>query len=114
MASLCSPNITLALGLAVLLSSALEVCLGDHALDCCLKVSHSPIPRGIISNYHEQVKGEGCSINAIVFLTKKGRNLCAPPEDDWAKELKNFLDARQKKCLKNKGKHCQGKKSKSV
>uniref|UniRef100_A0AAY5ET89 C-C motif chemokine n=1 Tax=Electrophorus electricus TaxID=8005 RepID=A0AAY5ET89_ELEEL len=91
-----------------------SISLGNHALDCCLTVNPKPIPKAIVSSYREQLKDDGCSINAIVFQTKRGIHLCAPPQDDWAKELKVFLDVRSKRCLKNKKKHCQRMKPKSA
>ncbi|MCI4392831.1 hypothetical protein PGIGA_G00150410 [Pangasianodon gigas] len=81
---------------AVIMSITMDVSLGEQALDCCLKVSHHKIPKRIVACYQEQHKGDGCFINAVVFRTRKGRDLCAPPEADWVIDLKNVVDSRNK------------------
>ncbi|KAF4074252.1 hypothetical protein AMELA_G00237480 [Ameiurus melas] len=93
---------------AVIMSISVDVSLGEQALDCCLKVSHHPIPKRIVACYLEQRKGDGCLISAVVFRTRKGRDLCAPPEADWVRELMNKVDARPVK--KNKDDICQAMK----
>ncbi|KAI4882301.1 hypothetical protein NFI96_011114 [Prochilodus magdalenae] len=94
------------------LSSNLTVSLGDQAVDCCLSVSNHPIPKNILTSYREQVKGEGCTIDAVIFNTIKGKKLCAPPDSKWVKHRKNYLDVKQ--CNENKGKNCQAPKAKSA
>ncbi|KAI5088177.1 C-C motif chemokine 19-like precursor [Silurus meridionalis] len=71
-----------------------KVSLGEQAVDCCLKVSHHPIPKRIVACYREQRKGEGCLISAVVFRTRKGRELCAPHDVDWVADVMNAVDAR--------------------
>ncbi|TSV94919.1 SEC14-like protein 2 [Bagarius yarrelli] len=75
-------------------SSKKNVSNGEQALDCCLKVSLHPIPKRIVVCYREQHRGEGCPINAVVFRTRKGRELCASPEEDWVIELMNAVDSK--------------------
>ncbi|XP_053466257.1 C-C motif chemokine 19a.1 [Ictalurus furcatus] len=91
---------------AVIMSISVDVSLGEQALDCCLKVSHHRIPKRIVACYHEQRKGDGCLIDAVVFRTRKGRDLCAPSEADWVRELMKKVDERPVK--KNKDDICQG------
>ncbi|TRY93597.1 hypothetical protein DNTS_005194 [Danionella cerebrum] len=51
----------------------------DRAEDCCLAVSRKPIPKHVILGYRKQVKGEGCSQNAI--HNQEGQeSLCSDPE----------------------------------
>ncbi|XP_062874187.1 C-C motif chemokine 19a.1 [Trichomycterus rosablanca] len=96
--------------IGLILSSNLDVTVGEQALDCCLKVSHHKIPKKIVSCYHEQLRGDGCYIDAVVFRTRKGRDLCAPPNADWVSDLMDAVDARPKK--KSKVKHCEDMKFK--
>ncbi|KAK3514445.1 hypothetical protein QTP70_018257 [Hemibagrus guttatus] len=84
----------------IISSINMDVSLGDQAVDCCLKVSSHPIPKRIVACYREQRKGDGCLISAVVFRTRKGRDLCAPPEADWVQELMNIVDARPVKKFK--------------
>ncbi|KAK2845427.1 hypothetical protein Q7C36_010281 [Tachysurus vachellii] len=91
---------------AIIISINMDVSLGDQALDCCLKVSSHPIPKRIIACYREQRKAEGCLISAVVFRTRKGRDLCAPPDAQWVGELMDTVDARPVK--KYKESLCRG------
>ncbi|KAI1905187.1 hypothetical protein AGOR_G00013550 [Albula goreensis] len=71
---------------------------GELALDCCLKVSHTEIPARIVRGFQRQVRGSGCDISAVVFITKKNLNLCAPPGTPWVENLINNLEKEYKKC----------------
>ncbi|XP_026096446.1 C-C motif chemokine 19-like [Carassius auratus] len=76
----------------------------DAQADCCLSVSHKPIPKRVLLTHRKQFKVDGCSLDAVVFVTRKGLNLCAPPaaEEHWVKEAIKFLDTRLKKCKEEK------------
>ncbi|XP_062398722.1 C-C motif chemokine 19-like [Sardina pilchardus] len=97
----------------VVLSLCYVVRGGDQAVDCCLKVSHNKIPLRILASYWTQKKDQGCNIDAVVFITEKGRHLCAPPDDVWVKRRMAKLDAR--KCQENNfmGDECKGRKKRS-
>ncbi|XP_030625570.1 C-C motif chemokine 19b [Chanos chanos] len=60
-----------------------------EAQDCCLSTSDYEIPRRIVVEYQKQTVESGCKIPATVFVTKKGRRLCAPvPEkSEWVAKL---------------------------
>ncbi|XP_055488059.1 C-C motif chemokine 20-like [Leucoraja erinacea] len=70
---------------------------GRSVNDCCLMTANVPIPIRIVKAYTIQKAGNGCSINAIVFLTKKGKRLCAPPKEKWAIKLMKTLNRKSKK-----------------
>ncbi|KAL7836844.1 hypothetical protein AOLI_G00281280 [Acnodon oligacanthus] len=111
MASVGVSSLCVALWLTgLILSSNLTVSFGDQAVDCCLSISNHPIPKQLLAGYRKQFKGEGCSIDAVLFRTKKNRVLCAPPDSPWVKERKNWLDKLLNHCQENgfKGKQCQG------
>ncbi|XP_034152077.1 C-C motif chemokine 19a.1 isoform X1 [Esox lucius] len=88
---------------------------GQIAMDCCLSVKHNVIPKHIVKSYQSQVRGQGCSIDAEIFITVKERKLCAPPNSPWVTELKDHTDRLIKKCPENnfKGKQCKRFKPKS-
>ncbi|XP_069739709.1 C-C motif chemokine 19-like [Narcine bancroftii] len=65
---------------------------GDSTADCCLSVGHKKIPRYIVVGYKEQNESSGCRIQALVFTTVKGRNLCAPHNARWAIRLMRWCD----------------------
>uniref|UniRef100_W5K112 Chemokine (C-C motif) ligand 19a, tandem duplicate 1 n=1 Tax=Astyanax mexicanus TaxID=7994 RepID=W5K112_ASTMX len=71
------------------------------AMDCCLSVSHQVIPSNIVVRHRDQVKGEGCPISAVIFVTKKGKYLCAPSGEQWVNNLKTEVDRILHKCQKN-------------
>ncbi|NWR75669.1 CCL19 protein, partial [Centropus unirufus] len=66
---------------------------GNNALDCCLRTSEIPIPRWIVQGYRLQLVQDGCDIPATVFITTKGKNLCAPLQAHWVIRLQEKLDA---------------------
>ncbi|XP_036454975.1 uncharacterized protein LOC118827646 [Colossoma macropomum] len=109
-------SLCVALWLTGLLSSNWTVSFGDQAVDCCLSVRDLSIPHQVLVGYHKQLKENGCSIDAILFQTKKNKVLCAPPDAPWVKERMNWLDKELKKCQKNgfKGKRCQAMKPTSA
>ncbi|XP_016409752.1 C-C motif chemokine 3-like 1 [Sinocyclocheilus rhinocerous] len=90
--------------LALILYSSPAEAQADLALDCCLTVSHKVIPKHVLLTYRKQFRVDGCPRDAVVFITRKDLNLCAPPaaEEHWVKETIKFLDTRLKKCKATK------------
>lgn len=80
--------------------SSPTVAQADLALDCCLTVSPRVIPKHVILAYQKQSRGDGCPRDAVIFITRKGLNLCAPPasEESWVRDTMTFLDKRREKC----------------
>ncbi|XP_043933455.1 C-C motif chemokine 19-like [Protopterus annectens] len=76
---------------------------GNIAVDCCLDVSQAKIPVHIIKDFHLQTTDNGCQIPAVVFITKKNRQLCAPDKSSWVLELMRKV---KRNCQKQK-KPCQ-------
>ncbi|XP_051514747.1 C-C motif chemokine 19a.1 [Myxocyprinus asiaticus] len=113
MASAVLPALSVYLcALALILCNSPAEAQPDLALDCCLTVSQQSIPRHILLSYRKQFRGDGCPCDAVVFTTRKGRKLCAPPatKAQWVGELTKFLDTRLRKCKETKfqGKRCEG------
>uniref|UniRef100_A0A452HUP7 C-C motif chemokine n=1 Tax=Gopherus agassizii TaxID=38772 RepID=A0A452HUP7_9SAUR len=67
----------------------------NDALDCCLRTSHVPIPRKIVLDYAVQRIPDGCPIHAVVFITVRGKQLCAPPHAHWVRRLTERLDTQR-------------------
>ncbi|XP_077673113.1 C-C motif chemokine 19-like [Eretmochelys imbricata] len=81
-------------GLMVLsLWTFLPVSGSNNALDCCLRTSQVPIPRKIVLHYEVQRIHDGCPIHAVVFITMRGKQLCAPPHAHWVRRLTERLDS---------------------
>ncbi|XP_067897493.1 C-C motif chemokine 20-like [Heterodontus francisci] len=56
-------------------------------IDCCLSYSKKGLPQKLIAGYVRQFSNELCGINAVIFHTRKGRSICANPEDEWVKRI---------------------------
>ncbi|XP_036384087.1 C-C motif chemokine 19-like [Megalops cyprinoides] len=88
------------------LSSVIQ---GERAMDCCLRVSYEEIPKHIVKRYTHQTRGYGCDISAVIFTTKRNRNLCAPPGVSWVADVISYLDKELKRCKERsfKGQRCK-------
>ncbi|XP_036197843.1 C-C motif chemokine 3-like isoform X1 [Myotis myotis] len=58
-------------------------------ITCCMTYVTRQIPRKSVAAYFE-TSGQ-CPQNAIVFLTKSGRHICANPSDAWVQKYINNL-----------------------
>ncbi|XP_018953023.1 C-C motif chemokine 3-like [Cyprinus carpio] len=69
----------------------------DTAADCCLTTKDTRIPIQIVASYFQQTTESGCPIPATVFITKKDKKLCAPPEkNSWITRIITHLDKKKK------------------
>ncbi|KAF4117698.1 C-C motif chemokine 20a.3 [Onychostoma macrolepis] len=85
----------------VLLVAALGVLHTDaSALSCCRKYTKAQIPMAIIKGYSIQDVTRHCHIDAVIFHTIRGRNICTDPSKDWVME--NVRVLRQKVQVINK------------
>ncbi|NXA42014.1 CCL19 protein, partial [Eudromia elegans] len=69
------------------------VSAGNNVVDCCLRTSETHIPRRIVQDYRLQLVQDGCIIPATVFITTRGKRLCAPLDAPWVTRLREKLDA---------------------
>ncbi|NWH59081.1 CCL19 protein, partial [Geococcyx californianus] len=76
---------------------------GNNALDCCLRTCEIPIPRRIVQDYRLQLVQDGCDIPAAVFITTKGKHLCAPLGAPWVIRLQEKLDATFARKVRGQG-----------
>ncbi|XP_073697550.1 C-C motif chemokine 19a.2 [Garra rufa] len=69
----------------------------DGAVDCCLTTKDTRIPIQIVASYFQQTTESGCAIPATVFITKKDKKLCAPPEkNSWISKIITHLEKKKK------------------
>ncbi|KAK2900564.1 hypothetical protein QQF64_015477 [Cirrhinus molitorella] len=79
----------------VLLVAALSVlCTDASALSCCRKYTKGQIPMAIIRGYSIQTITRNCHIDAVIFHTKGGRNVCTDPSKTWV--MDNIRKLREK------------------
>nr|XP_012300990.1 C-C motif chemokine 16 [Aotus nancymaae] len=50
---------------------------------CCLKYNEKVLPRRLVIAYRRALN---CYLPAIIFITKKNREVCSNPNDDWVQE----------------------------
>nr|KAF6455175.1 C-C motif chemokine ligand 16 [Rousettus aegyptiacus] len=50
---------------------------------CCLKYHEKIIPRKLLMGHR---KALGCYLPAIIFVTKKNREVCANPNEKWVQD----------------------------
>uniref|UniRef100_A0A8V5GFG2 Uncharacterized protein n=1 Tax=Melopsittacus undulatus TaxID=13146 RepID=A0A8V5GFG2_MELUD len=67
---------------------------GNNVFDCCLGTRDNPIPSRIVRSYRLQLVQDGCDIPAAVFITTRGKRLCAPPQAQWVLKLQEKLNAK--------------------
>ncbi|NXO01325.1 CCL4 protein, partial [Rhinopomastus cyanomelas] len=62
----------------------------DPPTSCCFSFTLRKLPRQLITEYYET--NSQCPKPGIVFVTKKGREVCAKPEQDWVQDYLRELD----------------------
>ncbi|XP_038672377.1 C-C motif chemokine 20-like [Scyliorhinus canicula] len=87
--SICR-NLTMAMLLGLFMLSMMGTSPFADAqspVDCCLSYSKKSLPARLIVGYVRQFANELCAINAIIFYTRKGRRICANPDEDWVHKI---------------------------
>ncbi|XP_018537869.1 C-C motif chemokine 19a.1 [Lates calcarifer] len=83
--------------------------LGQMAMDCCLTVKNKTIEQQLIIDYHQQSSGQGCAIDAMILVTRKGKNLCTPADELWVHRVVSHVNQLKKQCKKRFQKlRCKG------
>ncbi|XP_016078271.1 PREDICTED: C-C motif chemokine 19 [Miniopterus natalensis] len=88
----------LAISLLILWTSPAQGGAND-AEDCCLSVTQHPIPGNIVEAFRYLYARDGCRLSAVVFITKRGRQLCAPQDQPWVNRI---IQRLQKNSAKRK------------
>ncbi|XP_059201072.1 monocyte chemotactic protein 1B-like [Centropristis striata] len=60
---------------------------------CCLKLSTTNIHRDFLVVYYKQYK-PSCPIHAVVFITLRGKRICADPGRVWTKTSMAYIDGK--------------------
>ncbi|KAJ7424145.1 C-C motif chemokine 21 [Willisornis vidua] len=77
--------------------------IGSSASDCCLGHSQKTIPRDMVTSYTHQGPESGCLLRAVVFITKKGRKICASPTKPDVLKVMKYVDKVKNDRNKKKG-----------
>ncbi|XP_043758927.1 C-C motif chemokine 3-like [Cervus elaphus] len=62
----------------------------DTPTACCFSYTARQLPRKFVANYYET--SSQCSKPGIIFQTKRGRELCADPNEDWVQKYITDLE----------------------
>ncbi|XP_072500996.1 C-C motif chemokine 4-like [Notamacropus eugenii] len=62
----------------------------DPPTSCCFSYVSQQIPRKFVTDYFET--SNLCSQPAVVFQTKRGRQVCANPSDAWVQSYVEDLE----------------------
>ncbi|KAM6118436.1 C-C motif chemokine 4 homolog [Phoenicopterus ruber ruber] len=62
----------------------------DPPTSCCFTYTSRQLPRTFVVEYYET--NSKCSQPAVVFVTKKGHEVCANPKQDWVQQYMNDLE----------------------
>uniref|UniRef100_A0A2K5ULB3 C-C motif chemokine n=1 Tax=Macaca fascicularis TaxID=9541 RepID=A0A2K5ULB3_MACFA len=70
---------------AAFCSPALSAPMGsDPPTSCCFSYTMRKLPRNFVVDYYET--SSLCSQPAVVFQTKRGKQVCADPSETWVQE----------------------------
>ncbi|XP_070821000.1 C-C motif chemokine 19-like [Chaetodon trifascialis] len=86
------------------------VTLGQMTMDCCLTVKNKTVEKAAIADHRRQISGQGCSLDAMILVTRRGIKLCVPADEPWVHDVVKHVDSVKRHCQKNnyKGKRCFG------
>ncbi|XP_004480057.2 C-C motif chemokine 4-like [Dasypus novemcinctus] len=88
---LCVTALSLLMLVAAFCSPALSAPMGsDPPTACCFSYTLRKLPRNFVTDYYET--SSLCSQPAVVFQTKKGRQICANPSEPWVQEYMDDLE----------------------
>ncbi|XP_074869584.1 C-C motif chemokine 4-like [Carettochelys insculpta] len=77
--------------IAAFCSQAFSAPIGsDPPTACCFSYTARQMPRNFVKDYY--TTSSMCSQLGIVFITKKGREICAKPGEPWVEEYVNHLE----------------------
>ncbi|XP_063656137.1 C-C motif chemokine 3-like [Pan troglodytes] len=62
----------------------------DTPTACCFSYISWQIPQNFIADYFET--SSQCSKPSVIFLTKRGRQVCADPSEEWVQKYVSDLE----------------------
>ncbi|XP_006037467.1 C-C motif chemokine 4-like [Alligator sinensis] len=86
----CAPVVMILLIFAFCSQASSTPVGSDIPTSCCFSYTSRKPPRNLVVKYYRTNKK--CSWQAVVFITKKGREICSNPEDSWVQKYVNSLE----------------------
>ncbi|NXR07550.1 CCL4 protein, partial [Semnornis frantzii] len=62
----------------------------DPPTSCCFSYVSRQLQRSFVVEYYET--SSNCPQPAVVFVTKKGRQVCSNPEEEWVQQYMSDLE----------------------
>ncbi|NWY74843.1 CCL3 protein, partial [Erithacus rubecula] len=63
---------------------------GTIPISCCLAYISRPIPPSMIHSAYRS--SSSCSVQAVILVTRKGREVCADPKAPWVQKYLQDLE----------------------
>uniref|UniRef100_A0A8C9ADI5 C-C motif chemokine n=1 Tax=Prolemur simus TaxID=1328070 RepID=A0A8C9ADI5_PROSS len=76
--------------LVLLCTMALCSCAQGDAATCCFSFASRQIPRKSVVAYHKT--SDKCPTPGIIFVTKRGLQICANPSNAWVRDYIRDLE----------------------
>ncbi|XP_078539690.1 C-C motif chemokine 4-like [Lissotriton helveticus] len=64
----------------------------DAPTSCCFSYASRKLPQSHVQDYF--FTSSHCSMPAVIFITRRGREVCANPENPWVQDYVNDLELK--------------------
>ncbi|XP_023124655.1 eotaxin [Amphiprion ocellaris] len=61
---------------------------------CCTRYQETQVPVKMLKSYRIQDDMGHCNIKAVVFKTKRNKDLCGNPEEEWVQKAMELIPRR--------------------
>ncbi|NP_001290247.1 C-C motif chemokine 19-like precursor [Larimichthys crocea] len=78
------------------------VTVAQIVMDCCLSVRNQTVDKRAIVDHHHQITGQGCSLDAMILMTRRKIKLCVPADEPWVLDVVKHVEDKKKRCMKTK------------